>query len=154
MVDILLNALKTDFGLLADPRYKNKQNSLVSYLMSAFSIFHLKDPSLHHYRINYPERSANLMRIYGIETLYSDSAIREAIDIMKPSELQKMFAIPLQMLEAQEVMSKYKVLNDYHIVAFDGTEHYCNTTAKDKPCEHCLVKEHRNKKGEVTKTTY
>jgi hypothetical protein len=154
MVDTLLSNLKTGFGLLADARYKNKQNPLVSYLMSAFSIFHLKDPSLHHYRLNYPERSANLLRIYGIETLYSDTAIREAIDIMQPSELQKMFVIPLQMLEEQGVMSEYKVLNDYLVVAFDGTEHYCNTTAKDKPCEHCLVKEHRNKKGEVTKTTY
>jgi hypothetical protein len=90
MVDILLKKIKTGFSLVMDTRYKNKQNSLTSYLMSAFSLFHLKDPSLH-YRHNYPERSANLSRIYGIETLYSDSAIWNAIDIIKPSELQKMF---------------------------------------------------------------
>jgi hypothetical protein len=154
MLDILLSSLKVGFGLVTDPRYKNKQNSLVSYLMSSFAVFHLKDPSLHHYRVNYPERSANLSRVYGIETLYSDSAIRDALDIVEPSELQKIFSIPLQMLEQQGVMQEYKVLGNYHAIAFDGTEHYCNTTATDKPCEHCLVKEYRNKKGEVTKTTY
>ncbi len=154
MVDILLSKLKTGFELVGDSRYKNKQNPLSTYLMSAFSIFHLKDPSLHHYRNNYPERSENLKRIYGIETLYSDSAIREAIDMVNPSDLQKTFSIPLQVIEKEGVMQKYKVLKDYHVLAFDGTEHYCNTTAKDKPCEHCLVKEHRNKKGEVTQTTY
>jgi hypothetical protein len=154
MLDILLGKLKLGFGLVRDPRYKNKQNSLTSYLLSSFSMFHLKDPSLHHYRVNYPERSANLSRIYGIETLYSDSAIRDTIDIIKPAELQNLFSIPLQLLEEQGVMAEYKVLKKYHVVAFDGTEHYCNTTATDKPCEHCLVKEHRNKKGELTKTTY
>jgi hypothetical protein len=154
MLDILLGKLKAGFGLVSDPRYKNKQNSLSSYLMCGFSIFHLKDPSLHHFRVNYPERSANLNRIYGIEKLYSDSAIRDAIDIIKPTELQKLFSIPVQFLEEQGVMLDYKVLKDFHIVAFDGTEHYCNTTATDKPCEHCLVKEYRNKQGEVTKTTY
>jgi hypothetical protein len=154
MTDTLLGKLKQGFGSVVDGRYKNKQHPLVNYLMSAFCIFHLKDPSLHHFRINYEERSENLRRVYGIERLYSDSAIRDAIDLIQPTELQKMFSISLQTLEEQGVISDYKVLKDYHVIAFDGTEHYCNTTANDKPCEHCLVKEHHNKKGEVTKTTY
>lgn len=154
MVDILLGKLHSGFSLVSDPRYQNKQNPLVSYLMSAFSIFHLKDPSLLHYRLSYPERSDNLQRIYGIETLYPDSTIRDTIDMIKPSDLQNMFSIPLQHIEEQGVMEEYKVLKDYHVIAFDGTEHYCNTTANDNPCGHCLVKEHRNKRGEITKTTY
>jgi hypothetical protein len=154
MVDILLAKLRDRFSLLSDPRYKNKQRDLCSYLMSAFAMFHLKDPSLHHYRLNYAARSENLSQVYGIETLHSDSAMRKVIDSISPTELQEVFSDLLQMLEKEGIMDDYKILSDCHIIAFDGTEHYCNTTSTDKPCEHCLTREYRNKQGEVTKTTY
>jgi Transposase DDE domain len=153
MVDSLILSLKTAFGTVKEHRYKNAQTPLADYLQSGFAMFHLKDPSLHHYRINFKEREANLSRIYGIDTLHSDSAMREAIDGIDPKDLQKCFKVPLQMLNEMGITKEYKVLGKYNCLLIDGTEHYCTCTS-DAPCEQCLTKVHRNKKGEVTKTTY
>ena len=151
MVDKLLQGIKSVFLSVKEHRYQNAQFSLADYLQSAFAMFHLKDPSLHHYRINYGERSANLSRIYGVNFLPSDSAMREAIDYIEPSEIEKAFEVPLQVLEKKGLIHDYKVLSHYTCILFDGTEHYCTC---NHACEHCLTKVHRNKKGEVTKTTY
>ncbi len=151
MIDKLLQGIKTAFSNVKEHRYKNAQIALDNYLQSAFAMFHLKDPSLHHYRINYPEREANLERIYQIKFLPSDAGMREAIDGTPPQDIQAIFKIPLQILDDEGIMTYYKVLGRYNCVLFDGTEHYC--TSKE-PCEHCLTKVHRNKKGEITKTTY
>ncbi|WP_143473598.1 hypothetical protein [Flavilitoribacter nigricans] len=48
-------------------------------------------------------------------------------------------------------MEEYRVLDRYQCILFDGTEHYCSASSA---CEHCLTKVHRNKKGDITKTTY
>lgn len=151
MIDKLLQDIKQGFLGVAEHRYKNAQVSLSDYLQSSFAMFHLKDPSLHHYRVNYPEREANLERIYQIKSLPSDSAMREAIDGICPQGIQDCFRIPLQVIEEQGIMSDYRVLGRYQSILFDGTEHYCSSLS---PCEHCLTKVHRNKKGVVTKTTY
>jgi len=151
MVDPLIQGIKSAFDNIGEHRYKNAQIPLGDYLQSGFAMFHLKDPSLHHYRLNYPEREANLGRIYNIGALPSDSAMREAIDGIRPQELLECFKVPLQELENQGIMEEYLVLGRYQCLLFDGTEHYCSCTT---PCEHCLTKVHRNKKGEVTKTTY
>lgn len=151
MVDSLIRGIKSAFGDIQEHRYQNAQISLSDFLQSGFAMFHLKDPSLHHYRLNFPERKANLERIYQISFLSSDSAMREAIDGIEPGQIRECFKVPLQELEKQDVLAEYRVLERYHCLLFDGTGHYCGATT---PCEHCLTKVHRNKKGEVTRTTY
>jgi len=103
MVDPLIQGIKSAFADIQEHRYKNAQIPLGDYLQSclAMLLFHLKDPSLHHYRLNYPEREANLKRIYNIESLPSDSAMREAIDGIRPEEVLECFKVPLQELENQ-----------------------------------------------------
>lgn len=151
MIDKLIRGIKTAFSLVKEHRYRNAQVPLADYLQSAYAMFHLKDPSLHHYRINYAERAANLARIYQIDFLPSDTALREAIDYIAPQDIQAVFKEPLKVLEKEGIMKQYKVLGRYNSVLIDATEHYCSAT---NPCEHCLTKVHRNKAGEVTKTTY
>ena len=151
MIDKLIQRVKNCFDQIADHRYKNKQTSVGDYIQSAFAMFSLKDPSLHHYRINYPVRSENLERVYKVGELHSDSAMRAAIDGVPPTEILKAFKIPIQELIEQGVMDKYRVLGKYHCINFDGTEHYCSCKTA---CDCCLTKVHKNKKGEITKTTY
>ena len=151
MVDNLIQGIKQGFSEVKEHRYKNAQKPLDDYLQSAFAMFHLKDPSLYQYRLNYDERSSNLERIYQVTHLPSDTALREGIDGITPKDIQDVFRIPLQVIEDKGIMREYKVLGRYNCLLFDGTEHYCTSST---PCEHCLTKVHRNKKGEVTKTTY
>jgi hypothetical protein len=151
MIDTLIRGMKSVFSKVEEHRYKNAQIPLGDFLQSGFAMFHLKDPSLHQYRLNYPEREANLKRIYDINSLHSDSAIREAIDGIRPEDIRSCFRLPLEVLEKEGITEGYRVLGRYTCLLFDGTEHYCSA---ETPCEHCLTKVHRNKKGEVTKTTY
>jgi hypothetical protein len=151
MIDKLLQGIKKAFESVQEHRYRNAQVPLADYLQSAFAMFHLKDPSLHHYRLNYPDREANLERIYQIKSLPSDSSMREAIDGIAPKDIQECFKMPLQVLEKEGIMKEYKVLGGYNSILIDGSEHYCSCTS---PCEHCLTKVHRNKKKEITQTTY
>ena len=101
MIDKFIHGIKNTFENVREHRYKNAQIPLSDYLQSAFAMFHLKDPSLHHYRLNYEERSANLGRIYGITELPSDTAMREGIDGISPKYLQECFRYPLQVLEKE-----------------------------------------------------
>ncbi len=151
MVDKLIQGIKIGFDQVKEHRYKNAQISLGDYLQSALAMFHLKDASLHQYRINYPQREENLQQIYDVNFLPSDSAIREGIDGVSPDDIQKCFGIAHQELSNDGIMDDYKVLGRYQALPFDGTQHYCSAKT---PCEHCLKKEYRNKKGEVTKITY
>ena len=150
MVDKMIQSIKSAFKEVTEHRYKNAQIDLDDYLQSAFAMFHLKDPSLHQYRLNYPEREANLERIYQIKFLPSDSAMRSGIDGVLPSDIQECFKIPLQELDRQGEMDAYRVLGRFHAVLFDGTQHYCSANT---PCEHCLTKVWRNKKGDITSTS-
>ena len=149
--DQLIQGLRQKFEAVKEHRYKNAQIPLGDFLQSAFAMFHLKDPSLHHYRINYREREANLERVYQVKSLPSDSAMREGIDYIAPGDIQACFKVPLQTLGEEGIMNEYRVLGRYNCLLFDGTQHYCSCTTA---CEHCLTREHRNKKGEVTKITY
>ena len=151
MVDKLIQSIKIGFKQVTEHRYKNARIYLEDYLQSAFAMFHLKDPSVHQYRLNYPEREENLQNIYHVNFLPSDSAMREGIDGINPADIQECYKIPHQQLVEHGIMDAYKVLERYQVILFDGTQHYCSAKT---PCEHCLKKEHRNKKGEITKTTY
>ncbi len=151
MIDTLIQGIKASFDRIKDSRYKNTRYDLGDSLQCCFSMFHLKDPSLHQFRLAFSEREANLERVYGIVKLPADSTMRQAIDTVEPSNFKDSFQFCIEVIENQGVMTKYRVLGDHVSVLFDATEHYCNSTEN---CEHCLTKSHRNKKGVVTSTTY
>lgn len=154
MIDKLIQDIKVGFQMEKEHRYKNAQVALADYLQSAFAMFHLKDPSLHQYRNSYSEREANLKRIYNVTFLPSDTALREGIDGVLPSDIQECFKIPHKVLSTQGIIEEYQVLKSlggYQAILFDGTQHYCSSKTS---CEHCLKKEYSNKKGEVTRVTY
>ncbi len=151
MVDKLIQSIKIGFKQVTEHRYKNARIDLEDYLQSAFAMFHLKDPSVHQYRLNYPEREENLQNIYHVNFLPSDCAMREGIDGINPADIQECYKIPHQQMVEHGIMDEYKVLDPYQVILFDGTQHYCSAKT---PCEHCLQKEYRNKNGEITKTTY
>ena len=151
MIDNLIQNIKSGFKLVRDNRYKNTSYDLDDYLQSAFAMFHLKDPSMHQYPLQYSEREANLQRIYDVNLLPSASALREGIDEVFPEDIQECFKIPHKVLKEHGILDDYKVLGDYQAVLFDATQHYCSAKT---PCKHCLEKVHRNKKGDISKVTY
>lgn len=157
MIDNLISLLGCGFDQIVDHRRSNQSYDLSSYLKLSLAMFHLKDPSLSAFRNSFDVRTDNLKRVYGVEVLPGDTAIREAIDEVKPSELQALFTPQLDFLKTQGVLEQRYVLKEasdnistssmnelkkgYITVSIDGTSHYCSNK---KGCPQCMVRKHRN----------
>lgn len=144
-MDELIKRIRSGFARIADHRSHNTTYKLVDLLSAGFAIFSLKDPSLLAFRNQYPQRSDNLKRIYGIEQIPNDTALREGLDEVLPQSLQEQFSPLISHLLEQKATEKRRVLGEYILLAGDGTQHYCSSKSK---CEHCLTKNSRS--GDLT----
>ena len=147
MIDKLIKLLRIGFAKVTDTRSSNKSFKLVDLLSIGFAIFSLKDSSISSFTEQYSVRAENLKRIYGIEALPGETALREGLDAVDSRELQGLFKAPLEVLQTKGVLAERKVLGNYSVVSIDGTGHYCSGK---KECPKCMVKNHRN----GTKTYY
>lgn len=145
MIDELIKLARTGFKSVKDHRRHNSVYALVDLLCTGFAVFSLKDPSLVAFRQQFVRRSENLKRVYGIEKIPEDTALREGLDGVDPASLQQQFKPFIDLLRQKGVLEKRQALGGYTILAGDGTEHYCSG---NHACPHCLTKKHRN--GSVT----
>jgi len=146
MIDKVIQSIRAGFDKITDTRRNNLSYPLADMLSLAFSVFHLKDPSLSFFKEKYDVRAENLKRVYGINSLPGDTALRQSIDQVKPIDLQGLFRPQMEFLSSKGVLKDREVLGEYTAVSVDGTQHYCSGT---KGCPQCLTKNHRN-----GKTTY
>ena len=140
MIDELIKLVRAGFRSIGDHRKNNASYALEDLLSAGFAIFSLKDPSLLAFRQQFPRRSENLKRIYGIAQIPEDSALREGLDGVDPAVLQKQFKPLLDRLRQEGVMQKRRVLGGYTVLAGDGTQHFCSG---NRSCAQCLTKQHR-----------
>lgn len=140
-VDGLLQVVRQQFGGIKEHRARNCQYPLVDNLMAGFAVFHQKDPSLLAFREQYPARSANLQRIYGLGQLPEDTALRGCLDGVEPDLLQATFGALLEQAKQAGVLAAKRVLDQYLAVSFDGTGYFASSAIR---CEHCLERRHRS----------
>lgn len=145
MIDELIALVRKGFRSIKDHRGYNSTYSLADLLSAGFAVFSLKDPSLLAFRQQFPRRSENLKRIYGIEHIPEDTALRKGLDGVDPAVLQGQFKPLIDRLRGEEIFKKRQVLGGYKVLAGDGTQHFCSNS---RTCPHCLTKMHRN--GSVT----
>ena len=123
---------------------------LVDCLMSGLAMFGLKYPSLLQFdedsredeRIRY-----NLKQLYGIEEAPSDTQLRVRLDPVSPRLLQRGIDRLIAQLQRGKVLERYRLMEDYLLVAIDGTGYF---SSHEVHCEQCCVKNHRD----GTKTYY
>jgi len=143
MIDNLIKQVKKGFESISDHRQDNSTYELTDLLMIGFAMFSLKDASLSSFREQYSVRAKNLERIFGIQSLPGDTALREGLDGVAPISILEQFQKPLEVLRAKNVLQSRKVLGGYVAVPFDGTGHYCSGK---RNCPQCMVRNHRNGK--------
>lgn len=143
MIDTIINLVRVGFKTVTDPRRDNLTYPLPNLLNLSFAMFSLKDTSLSTFKEQFNVRAENLQRVYGVESLPGDTALREGIDKVNPKDLQKLFNPLLDFLRDKGVLKKRHVLSKYTVVSVDGTGHYCSGI---KGCSQCMVKHHRNGK--------
>ena len=69
-------------------------------------MFSLKDPSLLAFRDAFSMREENLKRVYGIEHVSGDTALRQALDGIDPSVMQDQFAPLITHLRDQGLLEQ------------------------------------------------
>ena len=141
MIDELIKLVREGFMSIKDHRKYNSTYSLGDLLSAGFAIFSLKDPSLLAFRQQFAGRSENLKRIYGIEQIPEDAALREGLDGVAPTALQAQFKPLVDRLRQEGMVQKRQVLDGYTVLAADGTGHFCSGS---RSCAHCLTNQHRN----------
>ena len=109
--------------------------------MGAFSMFHLKDPSLLAFREQFVYRSQNLRAVYGFEKIPEDSGLRKCLDKLDPSLLRPAFKTLTDQLRKGKILDQKRVLGGYLAVSADGTGHFCSSKIA---CPHCLTRKFRS----------
>lgn len=144
LMDDLIRKVRACFSEIPEHRNTEKGNlqySLTDCLSMAYSMFVLKDPSLAVYRNEYPNRSANLSRVFGLESIPGDTSMRETLDGVDYTHLEDVFKPCLDTLGEEKVFENRLVLGDYLAFSSDGTGTYCSGK---KNCKHCLRKVLKN----------
>ena len=143
--DALFGLLRTGFADITDYRPGKPDISLTDALMSAVALFSLKSPSL--LAFDQERTAGNLHRVYGIERVLCDTAMREILDPVKPKYLRPLFKDIFRALQRGKALEEMVFVEGYYLVALDGTGYF---SSQQIHCESCLERHHRN--GTITYT--
>jgi Transposase DDE domain len=141
--DALFGLLRTGFADIADHRPGKPDISLTDVLMSAFAMFSLKSPSL--LAFDQERTEGNLQRVYGIERVPCDTAMREILDPVEPEFLRPLFTHVFRALQRGKALEEMVFVEGHYLLALDGTGYFSSQQIR---CASCLERHHRN--GTIT----
>ena len=137
--DALFDLLRNGFADLADHRSGKPDIALADALMSAFALFSLKSPSL--LAFDQERTEGNLQRVYGIERVPCDTAMREILDPVEPESLRPLFKHVFRALQRGKVLEEMVFVAGHYLLALDGTGYFSSNQIH---CDSCLETHHRN----------
>jgi Transposase DDE domain len=141
--DALFGLLRSGFADIADHRPGKPDISLTDALMSAFAMFSLKSPSL--LAFDKERTEGNLHRVYGIERVPCDTAMREILDPVEPEFLRPLFTHVFRALQRGKALEEMVFVEGHYLLALDGTGYF---SSQQIHCASCLERHHRN--GTIT----
>jgi hypothetical protein len=141
--DALLSVVRSGFAAVPDYRLSDTDISLTDALMAAFALFSLQSPSLLAFDKHRVE--GNWGTIYAIDRVPCDTQMREILDPVSPESVRPLFRSVFGQLQRGKALESMMFLEDYYLLALDGTEYFSSKTIH---CASCLQKVHRN--GSIT----
>ena len=141
--DALFRLVRSGFNTIPDHRSPDAEISFAEALMSAFAMFSLQSPSL--LAFDKQRAEGNVRTIYGIACVPCDTRMRAILDPRSPESLRPLCKSVFRHLQRGKALEPMALLEDYSLVALDGTGYFSSTTMH---CASCLHKGHRN--GSVT----
>jgi Transposase DDE domain len=141
--DALLSLLRSGFADLADHRPGKPDIALTDALMAAFALFSLKSPSL--LAFDKERTEGNLQRVFGLERVPCDTAMREILDPVDPESLGPLFQHVFRTLQRGKALEEMVFVQGHYLLALDGTGYF---SSQQIHCASCLEMHHRN--GTVT----
>ena len=141
--DALFGLLRTGFADIADHRLGKPDIALTDALMAAFAMFSLKAPSL--LAFDQERTEGNLQRVYGLQRVPCDTAMREILDPVQPKALRPLFQAIFRALQRGKALEAMRFVEGHYLLALDGTGYF---SSQQIHCESCLERHHRN--GTIT----
>jgi len=144
--DALFRSVKEQFNGIADHRTSGAEISLADALMSGFAVFSLKDPSLLAFEQRRIAGDSNLNSIFNINTIPSDTRMREILDEVEPGSLRPSFTFIFRELQRGKALEPMVFMNGCYLLSLDGTGYY---SSEKIGSESCMEKKHK-KSGKTT----
>lgn len=113
--------------------------------IGAFSIFHMQCRSFleHQKWLDEHKGSHNVLSIYGVEKIPTDTHIKRLLDPVPANNLFPIYLDALTWLknEHPKTLNSMRHVENTYLTALDGTDFFSSSTIH---CEQCSVKEHKN----------
>lgn len=140
-MDSLIKCASKEFGTIKDHMQRSKY-SIKDCLLSGLGMFYLKMDSMLQFigEIRTNTLCKNLMKLYGVSSVPSDTHFRVRLDGISYDRLQYIFDVLISKLQRAKILENFKGYEDYYLVAIDGSGYFSSDSVH---CENCCVKEHR-----------
>lgn len=127
------------FGQIDDTRQAGKVDyTLHDCLMSALAMMFFQDPSVLSFqrRMQDSLQSSNLKTMFAVDTIPSDSALRQTLDAVPTQAIHSTFSMLLKQLQRGKQLDAYKLESGHHLIALDGSQYF---SSKKINCPNCLT---------------
>jgi hypothetical protein len=121
---------------------KNTQYDLADAGMGAFSVFFTQSPSFlaHQRDLKSRKGRSNVENLFELRDIPSDNQIRNLLDPVSPSQLERCYGQIFQALEQTKVLESYRSFANQILVAIDGTEYFSSKKVHCEQCSHRILK--------------
>lgn len=93
------------------------------------------------FRDNAPS-AANFARLFGVESVPHGDTLNHVFKHIDPQQVQECVTRLVEILIRKKVLERYRLLDQYYVIAFDGTGIY---SFSERHCAHCLTRTHNGK---------
>ena len=131
------------FSRVKDTPLRARAISLADNLMSAFAVFSLKYPSLLQFDQHSNEERIchNLQTVYKIQTIPSDTQMRERLDEVDPTKLRSTFKKLFAQCQRSKHLELFQYYKGRYLVPIDGTGYFYS---QEVHCDNCCQKKHQD----------
>lgn len=139
--DFLVDTLSSNTDKIKDSR---RQRSDLKYrlkdiILSAFAVFYFQSSSWLGFQRNMQslKGSSNCQTMFGIENIPTDNHIRNVLDTISPNDFKPVYDSIIKQLDKLKVLNKFQFMDNYILVALDGTQYH---SSKKISCKCCQTK--------------
>ena len=143
-MDRELEKARKMFENIPDLRSSNVVHRLSDIFMSGLAMFSLKYASLLDFDEQTTLECENMKRVFGIQSVCSDTHLRRVLDQQAPEPIRQAFVDRFSDLKRTGLLQEYEYKigsTKYLIVSSDGVQHFSSKTIN---CSCCLEKKHRD----------
>jgi hypothetical protein len=140
----LIEVIGKEFGRIKDPQTRSRY-PIKDCLNCGVGMFYLKMSSMLQYTeiSKHKKMRKNLMNLYGVSIVPSDTHFRKRLDEIDPTRLQYVFDALISKLQISKVLENFRYYEDHYLVAIDGTGYFSSDKVH---CDSCCVKQHKSGK--------